>query len=108
MNYPKPDEWPAVIAEYEKSGLTQKEFVAQRQIPFSTFQYWLYRKSKRLQLASNSSPKFLPVEVIASPALKTRGSDAQLVEVATRRGAIVRFEVGTDLRYVAELLAAIG
>ena len=108
MNYARPDEWPSLIAEYEKSGLTQKEFTAQKQIPFSTFQYWSYRKSKRLQLASNSSPKFLPVEVVASPALQTRAADTRLVEVATRRGAIVRFEVGTDLRYVAELLAALG
>jgi hypothetical protein len=108
MNYPKPYEWLQLIAEYEKSGLTQKEFVAQQQVHLSTFQYWLYRRSKRSQLASKPSPTFLPVEVVASPALKARAAEEQLIEVATHSGLRLRFEVGTNVRYLTELLAAMG
>ena len=57
---------------------------------------------------SKPSPKFLPVEVVASPALKARDAEEQLIEVATCSGLRLRFEVGTEIRYLAELLAAIG
>jgi hypothetical protein len=107
MRRPGPEEWLKLIEEFRTSGLQQKEFCAQYELSLSTFQFWLYRKSKRSSGSeSKPAPTFLPVEVVASPAPQARAGT--LVEVALRSGAVVRFSTGTDTRYIAELLAAIG
>ena len=106
MRYPTPTEWLKLVEEFRVGDLEQKEFVAKHNVYLSTFRYWLYRKAKHFQIESNSSPKFLPVTVVASPALKARVGSEVLVEL--RDGMKIRFEVGTDTRYLAELLAALG
>ena len=109
MRYPSPEEWRDLLVEYRQSGLTQKEFAAKHEIPFSTFQYWLYVKSKKSSVSSpRNSARFLPVEVVASPASLTRAERSDVVEASLRSGVSVRFAVGTDTRYLAELLAALG
>jgi hypothetical protein len=35
-----------LISDYERSGLTQREFARQRGLKLTTFQYWLYRRVK--------------------------------------------------------------
>jgi hypothetical protein len=107
MRRPGPEEWLKLIEEFRASGLQQKEFCAKHDLSLSTFQFWLYRKSRRSSDSeSKSRPTFLPVEVVASPAPQARAGT--LVEVVLRSGAVVRFSTGTDTRYIAELLAALG
>ncbi len=100
-----------LIAEYEVSGLSQKEFGAKHDVSFSTFQYWLYTKSKKLSAESASRTRFLPVEVVPSPALEARGETAPPagagVEIALPGGVHVRLAPGTSARFVGELLAAL-
>jgi len=107
MRYPTPEEWPNLIAEFRQSGLTQKEFVAKHDIPHATFQYWLYVKGKRLSVDSKLSQKFLPMEVLASPALKARAATAGFIEASLASGVVIRFSVGMDVRYIAQLLASL-
>jgi hypothetical protein len=107
MRRPGPEEWQKLIEEFRASGLQQKEFCAKHDVSLGTFQFWLYRKAKRSSGSeSKSAPTFLPVEVVASPAPLARAGE--LIEVALRSGAVVRFSTGTDTRYIAELLAALG
>ncbi|MCC7134212.1 MAG: hypothetical protein IT352_16255 [Gemmatimonadales bacterium] len=75
----------------------------------ATFQFYLYkiRKERLPSRSSESSPVFLPLEVVASAAPKAR-LGAGVLEAALRSGTLVRFAVGTDTRYLAELLAALG
>lgn len=109
MRRPGIEEWLRLIAEYEKSELTQKEFAAKHDVSLSTLQYHLYKRGKQhSNFDVNTGPRFLPVEVVASAAPKARPGGEAPIEVAVRTGAILRFEVGTDTRYLAELLAAIG
>lgn len=115
MIHPSPDQWPEIVEEFRSSGLQQKEFAAKHDLHLSTLQYWLYRaskrsRSKRLQLESKSSPKFLPIQVVASPAPKLArvGVEERLVEVALHNGIVLRFATGTDSRYLAELCSALG
>ena len=98
-----------LITEYETSGLPQKEFVAKADISFSTFQYWLYRKSKKSGSQSGSTQKFLPVELVGSPAPVAREGAESIgsVEVELPTGLRVRFESGTPARYIAELVGAL-
>jgi len=105
MKYPKPSEWPELIAEYRASGLQAKEFAAKHDLSMSTLNYWLYKNSKRSQSTQNRLQRFLPIQVVGSAAPKARDG---VVEAALRSGLVVRFAVGTDPRYLAELFAAVG
>jgi hypothetical protein len=103
---PGPAEWETLLAEYKQSGLTQKEFVAKHDVPLSSLQFWLYKQKKtKSVLDSNSRAAFLPVQVVASPAPKARGSGA--VEVTLEDGLTIRIDVGTDPKYVALLVHAL-
>jgi hypothetical protein len=109
MRRPGPDEWKQLMAEFETSGLAQKEFVAQHGLSLRAFQYRLYKKSQRSSVRSSEGkgpPRaaFLPVEVVASPAPQAREG---LVELALPRGLLLRFSVGTDTGYLAHLLSAL-
>jgi transposase-like protein len=109
MRRPGPDEWKRLIAEYEESGVVQKEFCDKHDVSLSTFQYWLYKRTKMAsKFDVNSKPTFLPVKVVASHAPKARAGDVDVLEARLMSGVVVRFAVGTDTRYVAELLAALG
>jgi len=95
-------EWARVAEAFEASGLTQKEFAAQRGVRLSTLQSWVYRR--RRQRGSQATPvRLLPVEVagVAQPSTGLR-------EVVTAGGARVCFPAGTDVEYVARLVAALG
>lgn len=85
------------------SGLTQKEFFAgQRGIRLSTLQSWVYRP-RRQQGEKAEAVRLLPVEVATRPA-----ATESVVEEETASGARVRFSQGTDVEYVARLVAAAG
>ena len=56
----KPD-YTALIQEYEKGGMKQKEFCSRNRIKYSTFQFWLSKIRKQ----KTNQNQFLPVIVIA-------------------------------------------
>lgn len=98
-----------MVAEFEASGLHQKEFVAKHALSLGTFQYWLYKKSMRASVRlseSEGNPRaaFLPVDVVASPAPQARAGH---LKVALPR-RLLRFPLGADTVYLAHLLAALG
>lgn len=103
-----PDEWKKLIPEYEAGVLSQKEFAAAHDVSIHTFQFWLYKLRKQKDSYTESAGRFLPVTVVASAAPKARGHGGEsLVEIA-HHGVIVRFPVGTDAHYLAQLIAALG
>ncbi len=107
MRFPSPTEWLKLIEEFRAGDLEQKEFAAKHDLPLNTFRYWLYRKAKHAaQIESKPSPKFLPVRVVSSPATKSRAGELLEVELGAR--PVLRFTVGTDTKYLAELIAALG
>ncbi len=106
MRRPSPDEWKQLVAEFEASGLQQKEFVAKHGLSLGAFQYRLYRKAQRRSKLSPPRTAFLPVEVVASPAPPPR--EGFLLELALPRGLLLRFPVDTDTGYLAHLLSALG
>ncbi|WP_163787441.1 IS66 family insertion sequence element accessory protein TnpA [Myxococcus vastator] len=95
-------EWFQVAESFEASGLTQVEFARQRGVRLSTVQSWVYRR--RRYLAAKAEPvRLLPVKVTAPVEPSTT-----LIEVVTEGGARLRFAMGTDVGYVARLVAALG
>jgi hypothetical protein len=95
-------QWVRIAEQFEHSGLTQKQFAQQQGLPLSTVQGWIYRR-RRQKAASRAAPvRLLPVEV-AAPAVSSAGK----VEVLTASGVRVSFAMGTEVSYVARLVAAL-
>lgn len=96
-------EWLRVAEEFEASGLTQREFAGRRGLRLSTLQSWVYRRRRQASAVAAPPVRLLPVQV-SSPS----GSDEGRLEVVLPRGERVRFSSGTDVDYVARLVAALG
>jgi len=96
-------EWVRVAEEYEASGLTQREFAQRRGMTLSTLQSWVYRRRRQEGAPVAQPVRLLPVQVTAAPV--ERGSAS--LEVLTASGERVRIAVGTDVEYVARLVAAL-
>jgi hypothetical protein len=98
------EKWVEVVEEYERSGLTQAEYVARRGVALSTLQSWL-RRSR----AQRTGPvRLLPVEVAPKlpPTMSaTEGSAA--LEVVIPGGVRLAVAPGTDVGYVAQLVEAL-
>jgi hypothetical protein len=87
--------WGARIAEWKRSGQTQRVFCAQRNLVFSTFKWW-HAQGKRRAVAKPVTP-FLPITMHA----------ASVVEVELRSRTRIRFEGEAALRAVAQLTARV-
>ncbi len=87
--------WGARIAEWERSGQTQKVFCAQRKLVFATFKWW-HAQGKRRAAAKPTTP-FLPIAMHAG----------SVVEVELRSRTRMRFEGEAALRAVALLTARV-
>ncbi|WP_164020082.1 IS66 family insertion sequence element accessory protein TnpA [Pyxidicoccus trucidator] len=96
-------EWLRVAEEFEASGLTQREFAGRRGLRLSTLQSWVYRRRRQVSAEAQPAVRLLPVQVSSVPA-----SDAAPLEVALGSGVRVRVSPGTDVDYVARLVAALG
>ncbi|HEX8701680.1 MAG TPA: hypothetical protein VF815_22825 [Myxococcaceae bacterium] len=95
-------QWVRIAEQFEQSGLTQKQFAQQQGLPLSTVQSWIYRRRRQVAASSAPAVRLLPVEV-AAPAMSSAG----MMEVLTARGVRVSFTMGTDVSYVARLVAAL-
>jgi transposase len=122
------DRWKRLVADFESSDLTQREFANERGVSFSNLRYWIYRLRKETRplvteppMSSDQAPakgtapegsRLLPVRVVAS-ASKTRtramvmAAGDELLELALPSGVRVRFPSGTDLAYLRALAAAL-
>ena len=98
-------QWSAIVEAYERSGQSHREFCSRRGLKVACFRGWLYRVRK----AQRAVPEvaLVPVELTAgplSPGVARTPSPAELVVVAVA-DLEVRIAVGTDIGYVACLVA---
>ena len=120
--------WTKLVADFESSDLTQREFANERGVSFSNLRNWIYKLRKESRPLASAAPKepgqapeqavreeglrLQPVRVVASAAQRRSAkaadgaSDMQL-ELVLPSGARVRFPAGTDLRYLQALAAAL-
>jgi transposase-like protein len=94
------EKWVEVVEEYERSGLTQAEFVARRGVALSTLQSWL----RRWRAQRPGPVRLLPVEVAPTPP-PAKGSAP--LEVVVPGGVRLCIASGTDVGYVARLVEAL-
>lgn len=86
--------WEHKIAQWERSGRTQREFCREQGIALSTFQWWRARLKRGAPLAP---PSFLPLALEAA--------DAGIVEVTLRSNTRVRVRGAAATRLVDALIA---
>jgi hypothetical protein len=112
MRRPGGEEWPKLIAEYETSGQSQKEFCADRDLPFNTFPILALPEVQEGPLCVPvRRPSSCPVEVVRSAApegaaAKARASEAA-IEIALPSGVQVRLPSNASASFVGELIAAL-
>ena len=112
--------WTKLVADFESSDLTQREFATERGISLSNLRYWIYRlrKESRPLVAeeprrSDQAPervdaeegsRLVPVRVVASAPKARHG---EVIELALPSGVVLRFPVGTDPEYLRLVAAAL-
>jgi len=96
--------WSALVARFEKSGKSRREFAADSGVGLAIFQYWLYKL--RREHGTVAGGKAVAAEVRLVPVtVKSRPAPARLeIRVA---GVRLRVPVGTDTGYVAQLAIAL-
>ncbi len=118
------ERWKRLVADFEASDLTQREFASERGISFSNLRNWIYRLRKESRplveaplASSGQAParalatrrsRLVPVRVVAS-APKARSMEATwpMLELALPSGTVVRFPAGTEPAYVRALISAL-
>lgn len=96
-------QWVRIAEQFEQSGLTQKQFAQQQGLTLSTVQSWIYRRRRQASRSPVQPVRLLPVEVSSAPVPDKGG-----LELVTPRGVRLRIPAGTDVDYVAGLVAALG
>lgn len=97
--------WSALVARYEGSGRSRREFAAEAGVGLPIFQYWLYklrreRDARVVPKPSAPELRLVPVTVRARPVAPTR------LELRVA-GVRLRVPVGVDPVYVASLAVAL-
>lgn len=99
------EEWAAVVADFEQSGLTRAQFCARRRLKPDTLKWWRWHlRRNRAPAKTARDVRLVPVDLIAS-AMKVATPLPIIVTVAE---VSVRVEIGTDAAYVAALVAELG
>ncbi len=69
MNDQDVERWKKLVADFEASDLTQREFASERGLSFSNLRNWIYRlrkESRPLVEVAPESSRLVPVRVVAS------------------------------------------
>lgn len=93
-------EWTKVIARYRASGQTAEVFAAKHGLTLSTLRWW--SSELRSTRPATSTDRVEVREVIVAES--ARGNESFEIGVGP---VVMRFEVGTDPRYVSALVTAL-
>jgi hypothetical protein len=98
--------WTALMARFEGSGRSRRDFAAEAGVGLAIFQYWLYklRRERHEAMTVRKAPvaevRLLPVTV------RARTSTSVRLEIRVA-GVRLRVPIGADPGYVARLSAAL-
>jgi hypothetical protein len=96
--------WSALMARFEKSGRSRREFAADSGVGLAIFQYWLY-KLRREHATVTGTRASVPEVRLVPVTVRARPAPAQIeLRVA---GVRLRVSVGADPGYVAQLAIAL-
>lgn len=95
-------DWKKRIAQWERSGQSQRAFCAKMSLALSTFQWW--RRKLRRSDAREAVTPFLPLDLSAPTG---SGAGLAVIEVELRSRTRVRLEGEAALRAVDAVVARI-
>ncbi len=118
------DRWTKLVADYEASDLTQREFASERGVSFSNLRNWIYRLRQesrplvtKAPASSGQAPsrrprkersRLVPVRVVASaPKARLLEAVPRMLELGLPSGVVVRFPPGTEPSYLRALIASL-
>lgn len=95
-----------LLRHYERSGVSQKQFAREQDIPISTLSYWV----RRTRRESESGAQATVVEIAprrlraASASKRIESAVAERVDIRLPNQLELRVPTGTDADWVVELL----
>lgn len=90
-------EWAELIAKWEKSGLSQKEFCQQQRLVLTTFVYYRSVFKKKTVEAVGDTPSFKPVKIITK-------DEASEIKLALPNGFQCSFTSTIDAKQLKNLV----
>jgi hypothetical protein len=98
--------WFALVARFEGSGRSRREFAAEAGVGLAIFQYWLYKLRRESQAVAAGKARAAEVRLV--PVTVKPRPTAPVVRLELRvAGVRLRVPVGADPGYVARLAAAL-
>ncbi len=118
------ERWTKLVADYEASDLTQREFASERGVSFSNLRnriYRLHQESRPLvtnaPASSGQAPsrrprkersRLVPVRVVASaPKARLLEAVPRMLDLGLPSGVVVRFPPGTEPAYLRALISSL-
>jgi hypothetical protein len=92
--------WRDAVARWRRSGKTAREFAEREGYSPKTLRWWSSRLGRDTR-AVHGAPVVTPIEIAVGDGVTRGGPSVFEVVVGD---ALVRCDVGTDVRYVAELV----
>jgi hypothetical protein len=107
---PRARQMRRVLARWQRSGLTLREFGQQRGIPLSTLTWWrqvFRRAGESVNAAAKSRPAGDGVVFTEVPRPTTIPATPAVVEVVLRNGHVVRVPAGADADTLNQVFQAL-
>jgi len=97
--------WQQRIADFKKSGMSQKDWCKDNNVTNNQLQYWLYRKKslqKESSIPSNTSTEWIPVDV--SEEISIPKNDKLILKI----GAVsIEIEPGYNKELLSDLISTL-
>jgi transposase len=97
--------WSALVARFEGSGRSRREFAAESGVGLAIFQYWLYKLRREHQAVGARKARVAEVRLVPVT-VRARALGPVRLELRVA-GVRMRVPVGADAEYVARLAAAL-
>lgn len=95
--------WMKTVRAFEASEMSRADFCGRRGLVVSTLQYWQKRLRRDEKAATFA---LVQVDAVPTPA-PTAPPTPRMVEATLPSGLSLRFEIGTDPKYLSSLLAGL-
>jgi hypothetical protein len=97
--------WSALVARFEGSGRSRREFAAEAGVGLAIFQYWLYKLRREHRAMAVGKARVAEVRLVPVT-VRARAPAPVRIELRVA-GVRMRVPVGADTGYVAQLAAAL-
>ncbi len=92
-----------LVAKYQASELTQREFAQQHGVKLGTFQQWIYRPRLPHRIGRAKKPAFQEVSITEVPFLNSWAAELQLP-----RGVTLRLNSQASAEWIGALVQKLG